>query len=73
LTPEFGRDHADAIASLLRKNAYYVRYTVSADLKTELKEILRERHGISRETLFPDSAGAAATTSATIFTGDNQD
>jgi hypothetical protein len=73
LTPEFGRDHADAIASLLRKNAYYVRYTVSANLKTELKEILRERHGISRETLFPDSAGAAATTCATIFSDGNQD
>ena|SRR6266446_1465938 len=73
LTPEFGRDHADAIATLLRETAYYVRYTVNADLKSELMKILRRKHGICRESLFPDSAGAAATTRATIFAGDDND
>src|SRR5262249_31904382 len=72
LTPEFGRDHADAIATLLEKTVYYVRYVVKAALKSELKIILREKHGICRESLFPDSAGAAATTRATIFGDDNK-
>jgi hypothetical protein len=67
LTPEFGRDHANAIATLLHQTAHYVRYTVNADLKSELMGILRQKHGICRESLFPDSAGAAATTQATIF------
>jgi hypothetical protein len=60
-TARFGRDHADSIANLLVENSYYHLYLVPAALKPELRKILRENHGIWRGSMFPDSAGAAAT------------
>lgn len=67
MTPKFGRDHADAIATLLRENSHYVKYIVRAGLKSKLKQILRDDHGIWRGSLFPDSAGAADTTCGVVF------
>lgn len=60
-TPRFGRDHAQAIANLLEDANHYHLYIVSADLKSDLRRMLRERHGIWRGSLFPDVAGAAET------------
>ena len=60
-TARFGRDHADSIANLLVENSYYHLYLVPAALKPVLRKTLRESHGIWRGSMFPDSAGAAAT------------
>jgi hypothetical protein len=60
-TARFGRNHADSISNLLVENSYYHLYVVPAGLKRELRRILRERHGIWRGSMFPDSAGAAET------------
>jgi hypothetical protein len=69
MTPSFGRDHADAIATLLRQNSHYIRYVVPSALKPKLKKTLRDDHGIWRGSLFPDSAGAADTTCVIVFPG----
>jgi FRG domain len=61
-TARFGRNHADSIANLLVENSFYHLYIVPAELKSGLRTILREKHGIWRGSLFPDSAGAADTT-----------
>jgi len=63
MTPDFGRDHADAISTLLGKSfsVRYSRYIIAASLKPQLQKTLREKHGIWRGSLFPDSAGAAET------------
>ncbi len=61
MTARFGRDHAEAIAGLLREDSRYHLYLVSAALKPKLRTVLRERHNIWRGSLFPDSAGAADT------------
>jgi hypothetical protein len=66
ITARFGRDHADALAHLLKKNDHYHRYIISAKLKPELRRTLREKHGIWRGSLFPDVAGAAET-ACTVF------
>jgi FRG domain-containing protein len=60
-TARFGRDHADSIANLLVENSYYHLYIVPAAFKPALRRTLRERHGIWRGSMFPDSAGAAET------------
>jgi hypothetical protein len=60
-TARFGRDHADSIANLLVENSYYHLYLVPATLKPGLRRVLRERHGIWRGSMYPDSAGAAET------------
>jgi hypothetical protein len=60
-TARFGRDHADSIANLLLENIYYHRYLIPADLKFKLRRTLRDKHGIWRGSMFPDSAGAAET------------
>jgi hypothetical protein len=64
LTARFGRDHAEAIARLLVDPARYSRYLVPATLKAAIRSNLRERYGIWRGSLFPDTAGAAKTASA---------
>jgi hypothetical protein len=69
LTARFGRNHVDAIASLLADNSRHHLYVVSASLKPALRRLLRERHGIWSGSLFPDSAGAA-NTAGTVFPGD---
>lgn len=69
MTARFGRDHADAIAELLGDPNRYHRYVIAAELKPELRTILRERHGFWRGSLFPDSAGAAET-AGTVFPRD---
>jgi len=66
MTARFGRDHAAAIAELLRDPNRYHRYVIAAKLKPELRTILREGHGVWRGSLFPDSAGAAET-AKTVF------
>ena len=69
VTAQFGRDHAGAIARLLGDKSSYHLYVVPKTLKATLKTLLRERHGIWRGSLFPDSAGAAET-AATVFDRD---
>ena len=61
LTAQFNRDHGDAIAELLGDESQYHLYVVDAAIKSELCRILREKHGVLRGSLFPDSAGAAET------------
>lgn len=68
-TPSFDRDHAQAIAHLLKKSDHYHRYVISANLKTALRRTLREKHGIWRGSLYPDVAGAAET-ARTVFPKD---
>ena len=61
LTPDFGRDHAEAISTLLETSEHYSRHKIAASLKPQLRTTLRKKHGIWRGSLFPDSAGAAET------------
>jgi hypothetical protein len=67
LTARFGRDHADAIAGLLEEASHFHLYVVRSALKPKLRGLLREKHGIWRGSLFPDSAGAAETARQTVF------
>ena len=66
ITSRFDRDHAEAIAHLLKRSDHYHRYVISANLKPALRRTLREKHGIWRGSLFPDVAGAAET-ACTVF------
>jgi hypothetical protein len=61
MTARFSHDHADAIADLLEDDARFQHFVVSADIKRALRKTLRQRDGIWRGALFPDSAGAATT------------
>jgi hypothetical protein len=61
LTARFGRDHAEAIKSLLADDSRYHLYIVSKEVKEKLRATLREKYGIWRGSLFPDTAGAADT------------
>lgn len=70
LTARFGRDHADAISDLLCDPTRYHLYVVSAALKPELRRHLRDRHGIWRGPLFPDTAGVAETIHLSSFSND---
>ena len=69
MTARFGRPHDAAIAELLVDPTHYHRYAIAAKLKPTLREILRERHGMWRGSLFPDSAGAADTAGAVFRDG----
>lgn len=60
-TSQFGVDHAVAASHLLEGAPRLKKFVVPARLKNELRIDLRDRLGIQRTTLFPDSAGAAAT------------
>ena len=75
MTPRFGRDHAEKIADLLAGNlaepSHYHLYVVPWALKKSLQVLLRESHGIWRGSLYPDSAGAAATAHA-VFSPDGR-
>ena len=64
LTARFGRDHASKIADVLPDESGYHRWVVSSSIKQQLLSWLSEEHGISRGTLFPDTAGAADTAGA---------
>jgi hypothetical protein len=66
ITARFGRDHADAIAYLLKRRDRFCRYVISASLKPALRRTLYEKHGIWRGSLYPDVAGAAET-ACTVF------
>lgn len=67
MTARLGRDHAEKIEELFaEESSHYHLYIVQAKLKCSLRKILREKHGIWRGSLFPDSAGAAET-AGTIF------
>lgn len=61
ITARFGRDHADALQDILGESSRYHLYIVTAGLNPMLKDILRDKHGVWRGSLFPDPAGAAAT------------
>ncbi len=61
MTARFGRDHAEAIANLFDNPNCYHRWIVSAHLKSTVQRYLRKSRGIWRGSLFPDTAGAAAT------------
>jgi hypothetical protein len=56
----FDVDHAEAIANLLVRPDSFQRYVIKAEHKARIREVLRDKHGIWRGSLFPDSAGAAA-------------
>jgi len=60
-TARFGRDHADSIANLLTERSYYQLYVIPGSLKSTLRTILRENHGVWRGSLYPDVAGSAET------------
>ncbi len=66
MTARFGRCHALAIRQLLGKSACQ-RYIIQKTLKTKLRATLREKHGVWRGSLFPDSAGAAITAKRAVF------
>ncbi len=68
LMARFSRDHATAIAELLKESSGCHRYLIKAALKPGLRTLLRDRHGIWRGALFPDSAGAART-AGIVFDG----
>jgi FRG domain len=59
MTARFDRCHAEAIKKLLGESNCR-RYIVPRNLKSKLRTLLREKHGVWRGSLFPDSAGAAA-------------
>jgi FRG domain len=62
VTARFGVDHVDTISQLFSGDrSRFRRYVVKASIKPALRHILRERHGLWRGALFPDSAGAAKT------------
>lgn len=61
LTARFHRDHNDSLANLLDGTHYQHLYIISSAIKRELKHALREKHGVWRGSLFPDTAGAADT------------
>lgn len=67
ITPNFNRDHAEAIANLLGEPRLCKLYVVNAKLKDKLRGTLRERYGIWRGSLFPDTAGAAAHIIRAVF------
>ena len=67
MTARFGRDHASAIENLFREESRYHLYIVKSKLKSDLRQILRDKHGIWRGSLFPDSAGAAETAKMITF------
>lgn len=67
MTARFSRDHAEAIAALLQKHSTFHRYVIKSSLKSDIRRALRDRHGIWRGSLYPDSAGAADTVRHEIF------
>lgn len=62
ITARFGVDHALAVSRLFSPDRFRCRrYVIRAEVKAAMREFLRNRHGIWRGALFPDSAGAAET------------
>ncbi len=61
MTARFGIDHAHAIQGLLKDSSEHHLYKIKAAVKPDLRTFLREKHGIWRGSLFPDTAGAAET------------
>ncbi|MCC6650178.1 MAG: FRG domain-containing protein, partial [Candidatus Eisenbacteria bacterium] len=62
MTARFGQDHAAHLARLLDEDHRH-RYVLPANLKSDGRKYLREKRGIWRGMLYPDSAGAAETAS----------
>jgi len=67
MTARFGIDHAEAISSLLVEPRSFRRLIIKASIKRGLRAALEEKHGITRRSLFPDSAGAAETVRREVF------
>lgn len=55
----FGIDHAYKLRELLEDPKQHHRYIIKASLKNGLRATLREKYGIWRGSLSPDTAGAA--------------
>jgi hypothetical protein len=66
LAARLGRDHTECMAKLLGGPSWHCRYVIPKELKPKLRDLLRDRHGIWRGSLFPDAAGAADT-AGTVF------
>jgi hypothetical protein len=52
---------APTLQNLLKDASKHYRYIIPSSLKAPLRETLREKYGVWRGSLFPDSAGAAET------------
>ena len=52
---------SNAIEKLFHDDSLHHLFVVDKKIKPDLRQLLREQHGIWRGTLFPDSAGAAET------------
>src|SRR6185312_10737001 len=63
----FGRGHDHAIAKLLSDPNQFHLYLIPSNINRNLLRALREKHGIWRGSLFPDTAGAAETVKLHIF------
>ena len=61
MTARFGCDHAAHIQRLLKSNDAQCRWTITKELKKQLRQWLHRDHGIWRGALYPDTAGAAET------------
>lgn len=69
---QFGVDHAAAIAGLFPGDpSRYRRYVIRGEVKAQLRQVLRDAHGLWRGPLFPDSAGAAET-AGSVFSTSNK-
>jgi len=71
MTARFGRDHAAKIADLLEDRSTFHLYIIDAATKRDLRSALRDRHGVWRGSLYPDSAGAAETARRAAFPASN--
>ena len=72
MTARFGRDHAAKIAELLGDPERLHVYTVDPRVKADLRDALREQHGVWRGSLFPDSSAAAETAKRVAFPASNR-
>jgi len=67
MTSQFARDHANSIAELLNDSSAHHRYEISKEAKATIREYLAVNFGISRRSLYPDSAGAASVVAGELF------
>jgi hypothetical protein len=64
VTSKLDCDHANRIERLLDDPSLHIRYIIPKTLKPNLRDRLRQHHGIWDGSLYPDSAGAAKTAGA---------
>lgn len=68
MTARFGVDHAIRLAELLPDANTRHRYTLDSRLKSDVRTLLREHHGVWDGSLFPDAAGAAKVAAGAFLT-----